>query len=235
MVNMKAFAAKILAAAVLGLVASNADAVYIYNNSVNDQTNRLSAVDNLWFGDEVILSTNSTDRFMTGFNFQYWATNTSGLTIDVRLQLNNGTPFNGYATPGTVVYELLAFPLLNTDAFGRSTLNFDISDLDFFDTIADGGTLLTLDNLTLALQFNFHGGGGEAGVDLYNPPTEGFSYLDYWVYDSGSSSWQLNTNNVFGTVNFGMTIEAVPEPSVFSIFIMGGLMALGFRRLFNLK
>jgi len=227
---MKAFTAKILAALLLGFVAFNAKSVYIYNNSgaATDQTNRLQAVDNIWFGDEVVLSTSNPERFMTGFNFQYWATNTSGLTIDVRLQLNNGTPFNGYATPGTVVYQLLGFGLSNTDADGRATLNFDITDLG-------GGTFLSMDNITLALQFHFNGGGGTAGVDLYNPPVEGSSFPDFWVYDVGSSSWQLSTNNDFGTVNIGMTIQAeVPEPSVFSIFIMGGLMALGFRRFFGI-
>lgn len=226
---MKALTAKITAAFALALMVFNASAVYIYNNSVNDQTNRLSATDNLWFGDEVVLSTNNTQRFMTAFDFQVWATNTSTLTIDIELRLNNGTPYNGYATPGTLVYAYSGLALSDTV---RSTINFNAADLDAYDGVSDGGTLLSLDNITLAVRFHL-AGGGTAGVDLYNPPVEGSGYLDYWQFNG--SSWQLTTNNVFGNVNFGMTIQAVPEPSVFSIFIMAGMMALGFRRFFGKK
>lgn len=226
---MKASAAKFLAIVALGILALNAPATLIYNNSVNDQTNRLSAVDNLWFGDEVILSTNYTDRFMTGFDFQYWGTNTSGLTVDVELRLNDGTLFNGYASPGTLVYQYFGLSLLDT---ARSTIIFNAADLDAYDGITDGGTLLTLNNITLAVRFHL-GGGGTAGVDLYNPPTEGSGYLDNWIYNNGLSQWQLVTNNDFGTVNFGMTIQAVPEPTSFSLFILGSLMALGFGRFFG--
>ena len=228
MVTMKAPAAKILAALALGLMALNAKAVYVYDNSVNDQTNRLSAVDNLWFGDEVIMGAgypaNST---LTHFDFQYWAVGTTGLTIDVQLLYNTGAPYNGYATPdfSSPIYTFSGFALPNT---GRDTINFD-AGIDF----APGSINLSSATLTLAVQFHFNGGGGTAGVDLYNPPVVGAGYLDYWVYNGGN--WELTTNNVFGTVNFGMRIEAVPEPTSFSIFFLGGLMALGFRRLFGKK
>lgn len=227
---MKVFVSKILLVLALGLAASTVRATYIYNNSVNDQTNRLSASDNLWFGDEVVLSTNYTDRFMTGFDFQYWGTNTSSLTVDIRLQLNDGPLFNGYNTPGTIVYEFFALALSDT---ARSTININSADLDLYDGVANGGTLLTLNNVTLAVRFHLTGG-GTAGVDLYNPPSEGSSYLDYWRQD-GLGNWQLVTNNVFGTVNIAMRIDAVPEPSAFSILIMGGLMTLGFGRFIRRK
>ena len=225
---MKAFFAKLLAGMALGLLALNAQAVYVYNNSVNDQTNRLSAPDNMWFGDEVILSAaypvNST---LTHFDFQYWAVGTSGMTVDVQLLYNTGPLFNGYATPdfSSPIYTYSGLALGDT---GRDTVGFD-AGIDF----APGSINLTSSTLTLAVQFHFNGGGGTAGVDLYNPPVDGSSYLDYWQYVGGN--WELTTNNVFGTVNFGMRIEAVPEPTSFSIFIMGGLMALGFRRFFGKK
>lgn len=226
---MNKFVLKFLAVVVFGL-ALNARAVYIYNNSVNDNTNRLSAVDNMWFGDEVNLSTNYTDRFMVHFDFQYWATNTTGLTIDIQLSYNDGVPFNGYPTPGTLIYAYTNFSIPNTL---RSTINFDITDLDAYDLIANGGTLLTSDTLTLAVNFHFNGGGGTAGIDLYGPPVEGSSYLDYWQFNG--VSWELTTNNVFSTVNFGMRIEAVPEPTAMSLFLMGGMIALAFRRYFGKK
>ena len=226
---MKKFALKFLTLVAVAF-ALNSHAVLIYNNSVNDNSNRLSSVDNMWFGDEIILSTNYSDRFMVHFDFQYWATNTSGLTIDVQLRYNDGTPFNGYPTPGTLIYAFTNFSIPNTL---RSTINFDIADLDAYDLIANGGTLLTGDVLTLAVNFHFNGGGGTAGIDLYGPPVEGSSYLDYWQFNG--SNWELTTNNVFNTVNFGMRVEAVPEPTSISLFLVGGMLLLGFRRMVSKK
>lgn len=226
---MNKIVAKFFAVIVLGF-ALNAQAVYIYNNSVNDNTNRLSTIDNYWFGDEVNLSTNYSDRFMVHFDFQYWATNTVGLTIDVQLRYNDGPTFNGYPTPGTLIYAYTNFSIPNTL---RSTINFDIADLDAYDLIGDGGTLLTFDTLTLAVNFHFNGGGGEAGIDLYGPPSEGFSYPDYWQLVGGN--WELTTNNAFPTVNFGMRIEAIPEPTAMSLFLVGGMVMLGCRRYFGKK
>lgn len=216
----------------LGLAALNTGAqVYLYNNSApsSDQNSRLSAVDNLWFGDEVVLGGNyPSSSTMTHFDFQYWAQGTSGLTVDVALLYNTGTPYNGYATPdfGNAVYTFSGFALSDTV---RNTLSFD-AGTDF----SLSGINLSSGTLTLAVRFNFNGGGGTAGVDLYNPPVEGSSLPDYWTWDQFSGTWQLTTNNVFGTVNFGMTVAA-PEPSSFSILIMGGLMMLGFRRFFGRK
>lgn len=226
---MNKFFLKLFAVALLG-VTINAQAVLIYNNSVNDNTNRLGAVDNLWFGDEVTLGNPTSDRFMTHFDFQYWAIGTSGLTIDVELRYNDGSLFNGYPRPNTLIYSYSGFAIGNTS---RSTINFEIADLDLFDTVNDGGTLLTSDTLTLAVRFNFNGNPGTAGVDLYGPPTVGSSYFDYWQFTGGN--WELTTNNVFSVVNFGMRIEAVPEPTAMTIFLLGGAVAMGFRRYFSKK
>jgi hypothetical protein len=211
-------------AGVLALVAMahTAQASYIYNNSTNDLGQRLVASDGLWFGDELILD--GTDRFMTHFDFQFWATNTSGLTIDVELRLQDGTPYNGYPSPGTLIYGYYGFGLSDTP---RSTLNFDIADLDLFDGLGDGGTYIAGNVLTLAIRFN-NIGSGQAGVDLYTPVDVGGSYPDYWQFVSGQ--WQLTTNNVFSTVNFGARIEAIPEPTAFAILTLAGVLGLAGRR-----
>lgn len=232
-ISVQGFAKRSLAALtiVLGFAAFNSEAQYLYNNSApsSDLNSRLSAVDNVWFGDEVILGGNYPgSSTMTHFDFQYWAQGTTGLTIDVALLYNTGTAYNGYASPdfGNAIYTYSGATVFDTT---RSTLSFD-APLD----LGPAGINLTSGTMTLAVKFNFNGGGGTAGVDLYNPPIEGSSLPDYWLWNPMSSSWQLATNNVFGTVNFGMTIAA-PEPSSFSIFIVGGMMMFGFRRFLRRK
>lgn len=227
---MNNLAARILFVALVGMGALSARAAtYVYNNSTFDMTNRLAAVNNVWFGDEVTLGgAYPANAYMTHFDFQYWAEGTTGLTIDVELRLNDGPYYDGInppREPGTVIYSYNNFALPNT---GRDTINFDLADFP-------GGNPVFLpgNTLTLCVRFDFNGNGGSAGVDLYNPPTVGSSYLDYWVNTGGG--WQLSTNNVFGTVNFGMRIEAVPEPTAFSLFAIGGLTALATRRLLRRK
>ncbi|MFN3407453.1 MAG: hypothetical protein ACK45B_00525 [Limisphaerales bacterium] len=194
-----------------------ARAGYIYDNSQNDLVQRLQAVEGLWFGDEINLA--GTDRFMIGFDFQFWATNTTGLTIDVELRLQDGPLFNGYASPGTLIYSYYGFSAPNTP---RSTLVFDSTDLS-------GGIDLTgVNTLTLAVRFT-NIGSGEAGVDIYDPPVVGSSFDDYWQYIGGS--WQLTTNNVIPKVNFAMRIDAIPEPTALSLVLLGGLAGLVGRRL----
>jgi len=222
----------VAAAFVLGLAAFNSEGqVYLYNNSApsSDQTQRLGASDNLWFGDEVILGGNYPgNSTMSHFDFQYFAEGTHGMTIDVALLYNTGPLASGYASPDfdNAVYSFYGFGLSDTT---RNTLSFD-AGVDF----SPAGINLSHGNLTLAVRFNFNGGGGTAGVDLYNPPVEGSSLPDFWKWNPMLGNWELSTNNVFGTVNFGMTIAA-PEPSSFSIFIVGGMMLLGFRRFFPRK
>jgi hypothetical protein len=230
---MKTLVARIFVVALVALGALSAGAAtYVYNNSApaSDMTNRLGAANNIWFGDEVVLdgAAYAANQYMTHFDFQYWAESTSGLTIDVELRLNDGPFYDGSnppREPGTLIYSYYNLALGNTS---RSTINFDLADFP-------GGNPIYLpgNTLTLCVRFDFNGGGGTAGIDLYNPPVVGSSFLDYWV-DTGAG-WQLSTNNVFGTVNFGMRIEAVPEPTAFSLFALGGLTALAVRRILRRK
>jgi hypothetical protein len=230
---MKTLVAKILVVALVWMAAAGAQAAtYVYNNSApsSDMTNRLAAVNNVWFGDEVVLDgpAYAANQYMTHFDFQYWAQGTTGLTIDVELRLNDGPFYDGFnppREPGTLIYSYNNFALPNTS---RDTINFDLADFP-------GGNPIYLpgNTLTLCVRFDFNGNGGTAGVDLYNPPVVGSSFLDYWV-DTGSG-WTLSTNNVFGTVNFGMRIEAVPEPTALSLFAIGGLTALAVRRILRRK
>lgn len=187
-------------------------------------------------GDEILLSTTDPSRYLQTFSFEFYGTNTANpavwsganVTARVRLYLNDGTPFNGYPTPGVVpLYDSGAFSIAVPPPTGVATLNF-AAGTDFpvgglFLGPGPGGTLLT--NMTFSVQFAGLGPTDQLGLPLYSPPTVGGNYSDYWENNAG---WMLQTN-VF-TISFGATMSATPEPSPVALSILGGLGLLLARR-----
>src|SRR5438445_11555785 len=97
-----------MALAVAIVAAPRLFADQIYNNSTNDLLTRFNP-GTLEVGDEIILA--SSARYLTNFSFEFWGTNTANpsafsgsVTATVRFYLNDGTLFNGYAAPGTLLY-----------------------------------------------------------------------------------------------------------------------------------
>lgn len=235
---MKTFAAKIFAVVLLGC-ALNAQAYSVYSN-----TN--AAGDQEWvfkpgsvrIGDEVQLAASG---FLTHVEFQYYGTNFSGneyLQVSLfknddlgnSISLQNRTAYG----PGTELFNFAAYPIPVTDIDGfeprRKVFGLD-AGVDF----STGILLDNSYNYTLAVQFSGIESGEVAGISLYDYPSVGASYDTYWQYNG--SVWNLTTNGSTpnGFVDFGMQIEAVPEPSVISLAVMGGLVALGFGRFFGKK
>src|SRR6266851_219171 len=86
-------------------------ATIIYDNSVNDLFTRFNP-GTIEVGDEILLG--STERYLTNFSFEYYGTNTASpgnvtfagsVQARIRFYQNDGAPFNGYATPGSVIYD----------------------------------------------------------------------------------------------------------------------------------
>ena len=206
----------------------------IYNNSANDLVTRF-APGTATVGDEILLG--GTSRYLTQFDFEYWGTNTASpaaftgrVSADVRIYLNDGAPFNGYATPGTVLWDSGSFGLNTADGFGptpRSTIVFSVATGDFPST----GLFLPSSDLTWTVQFSGMGGTDSVGLDLYSPPTVGADYPDYW--QNSGSGWQLLTNTV--AMNFGARMFAsadpVPEPSLAAFSVGAAALAFAAARL----
>jgi hypothetical protein len=195
-------------------VCSPANAVLIYDNSVNDLVTRLT-VNTAVVGDE--LSFAGTERLLKRFDFEYWVEG-GDVQINAQLLLNDGVPYNGYPTPGTVLFDggwTTVSPTL------RSTLNFFAgTDLPV------GGLLIPTDSLTLVVSFQGIDQGESAGVDLYDPPVVGTSSDDYW--GKTLTGWELL--QISGTpVNIASRFEAtaVPDTTGSETLALAGLGIVG--------
>jgi hypothetical protein len=149
----------------------------------------------------------------------------------VQFFLNDGTPFSGYASPGTSLFNSGWFSVTMPTA-SRATEVFSIADGDF----GPGGLFLPVEsNMTWSVQFRGMGAGDSVGVDLYGPPTVGQAYGDYWQF--GGTGWALMTNSAAPPIaNFGADMVAtVPEPSSIALSVLGGMGLLIMVRRFRRK
>lgn len=203
------------------VIASNASATFIYNNSTLDLSSRHNPGLNE-VGDEIVLG--SSERYLTDFAFGFWGLNngvgsgqfTGTPEVRVRFYLNDGPQFNGYATPSTSFYDSDWFSL--GPPTERDSWAFSIGAGDF---PAGGLFMPVVSNFTWTVQFRGLGPTDTAGLDVFGPPTVGTSYPDYWENVSGA--WTLKTNVI--DMNFAARFDAqvVPEPSGLVLAVLGGL------------
>jgi hypothetical protein len=191
----------------------------IYDNSVNDLNLRFNP-GTFQVGNEITLA--GSERILTNFSFEFWGTNTASpgnvtfagsVMAEVRFYLNDGTNFNGYATPGTMFYDSGLFAVTTPTA--RSTFNFTAPS-DF-----GGGLLIPASTITWTVQFSGMGGTDSVGLDLYSPPVVGSNFSDYW--ENQGNGWALKTNSLSSSMSFASRFEAtVPEPSALALSLLGG-------------
>ena len=203
---------KLLGLLAATLVASQASAATIYDNSANDLVTRLNP-GLKEIGDEVIFA--GSERYVTQFDFEYYGLNSANnfvfagpVEARVRFYLNDGPLFNTYATPGTTLFDSGWF-----GGFGptpRNTLVFASSLGDF----PMGGLYIPANSITWSVQFRGLGATDEVGVDIFNPVVTGASYNDYWENNGGT--WTALNGTV--PMNFASRfIAIVPEPTSVSI------------------
>ena len=215
-----------------------ASADTLYDNSTNNTGYQLAVTNNQEVGDEIVLGTAPNTEYLTNLSFNFYSSGTyADVTLEVILQLNNsGTYFNGYETPGTVVYDSGAFQL--TSQNGDGGLDFSYDDLTIGNTVNLDPFATIANDLTLSFVVTGLAAGDVFSIDLYNPVATGSSYADYWLNlgTVGSPDWALETNSLtpvnFATVLQGSTTPA-PEPGIISLSILGGaglLVAIRRRR-----
>ena len=163
-------------------------------------------------GNEVVLSgssANTVNDFQVQIDFTGTGTPTG--TVDVGFYLNNGAPFNGYATPGTQLWDAGATALTSFTTGGGEKLDYAIP----------GGVVVPQD-FTYVVTFSGLTATEVGGLSIYGNTTTGLNYNDAWVNTAGS--WSLEAaGSGQPAPQFGatMTGTTVPEPSTIALGVMG--------------
>jgi len=188
----------------------------IYDNSTGDLDSSYSSPNE--FGDEVVFGGASDLRTISKFTFEYFGIGEGGTAnVTLRFYLNDVLS-NGFYAPGTLLWTSDPFQV---GATPRATVAFEPNVF-----IGKGG--MSYNNFTWTVQFTDISGGSSWGLDIYDPPTVGYSYDDYWEHDA-LGEWLLKTNKFNVPMNFAARVEAVPEPNAMVLGIAGALAILLFR------
>ncbi len=163
----------------------------IYDDSVNDLKRRYNP-GTMEVGDEILLG--GTARYLTNFAFEFWGTNSASpdnlafagaVQARVRFYSNDGAPFHGYPTPGTVFYDSGWFDVAAPTP--RSTFVFSAGT-----SFPPEGLFIPVSDMTWSVQFRGMGPTDSVGIDIYSPPVAGQSYPDHW--ERSGTGWTLNTD-----------------------------------------
>jgi hypothetical protein len=161
------------------------------------------------FGDQVTLGGLKGDRIVKQFKMEYYMS--YGVSGDETAQIKFYSNSGANGAPSSLLYDTGVFSLTRA---GYNTV-----------TINDVNVAIP-DNFTWTVSFGGLTGSEVAGVTLYNPPTVGSSFNDFW--EKTSSGWTLK-QMPGGTpvANFAAQITAVPEPTTIQLALMAGLAGLG--------
>lgn len=217
--NTTRFSLKLLVLAAVVSAASmtgRADTL-VYNNTSN-YLGTSYYVANTEFGDQITLSDSTTDRYLTKFMFEY--TTGHGNSGDEKVWLR----FYAMDGPGLI-------PTPGSILFDSRTSGF-ATDIPLTSGTAEqvelsGISILVPNSFTWTVQFSGVAASETVGLIMYNPPTVGTTFDDYWEKsDTGWVTKRLPPNNYsFGALAYAV---AVPEPGTLQLGVLAGISALGF-------
>lgn len=209
--EFKAIVGSVVLAAAVAVVQSASAQSTVYDNSA-EANYRSQAVGaptiTSEFGDEITLA--GTDRLLSEFKIEVFAAGLGGgESLTFRLYANDGT---GNA-PGTLLAEAAGVAIGN----GLQTLTYT------------DPTLVLPDRLTWTVEFAGVEGAEQAQLPIYDPPTVGSSFDDFWVNSGGTwATFRFPGGNPAG--NFAANVTAVPEAGTIAYGLMGALVLAGYLR-----
>jgi hypothetical protein len=203
--------------AVASAVSASADIVY------DNSTTRVNVggVDQGYssgneFGDQIILGGSARD--VTQFSFEYFLKVNSGVstgleTARIRFYKNDGPQVNvtGFA-PGTLLWDSGDFSIPVSDALAYDLAVPNITVPNTFTWTVSFGNVL---------------GTETAGLSMYDPPTVGNGFDDYWENNGGTWELRKNSDPSIAT-SFGGIVEAVPEPGTVTLGALAGAALVGY-------
>jgi hypothetical protein len=215
--------------------ATGARADVIYQNT--DYSTVKDYVFSHEYGDEITFA--GTLRDINRITFQYYANvlNSVGATATIQFYAKDGILADptkpSTQMPKSLLWQSPAFPLIN----GLVNNSIDLTS-----------PVLMPDTVVWTIRVNGinYGANDGVGLVLADPPTIGGllpgvfhpvvgSYNDFWIKqnDARDDSWALE-NFGFGPgdpqANFYMVVEAIPEPGVVALGIVGTAAALALAR-----
>ena len=211
----------LLGAGILLSAGITARAQVVYQNTTVDTGYSLGLPNGFEVGNEIQLSGGAAD--INSFSFEIYSPNTSfsgSVSMEVYLLQNNGMPFNTYPTPYGVLYDSGSFALSTPYQYmGQDveTLTFDLS----------ASPVHVPGDCTFAAVVTGLMGADSVSFRLFNPPTVGNAYDDYWANNNGGGWKVLTTTDANGNNTIGAEFDVVPEPSTISISAVGVSMLSG--------
>lgn len=217
--NLSVFIKQPLAAAVLlgGLVSGYTRAEVVYDNTSGNKGSMY--VSQSEYGDEINLAPGLARKALE-FQFTYYSNYDLADGAVIRLYKNNGPAVLGASSPGDLLYQSSVFDIKKSDATDPNNV------LATTTTINLAGTGLILpDTLTWTVEFAGNGSGNEASALVYDAPTVGSSYSDFWKRNG--SGWDLLVFPNGPKANFNAKLSAVIPTSVPEGGSSLALLALG--------
>lgn len=215
-------------AVVIALISfcATGSAAIVYDNSTGDlnQTYIPSPEPNgIEFGDEINLAPG--DRLVNGFKFEYFLSGSASgnETIQLRIYANDGTEITRTLPDGTTFPVMTPSTVLYTSPVLSLATGFQTAE-------ASGFEFLAPNTLTWTVEFQGIDAGEVAGLRIYDPPTIGSSFADFWQRSNGEWNTFLINDAVAGqvTANFAARVSAVPEPTTLALALIAGLGWVGY-------
>jgi len=173
-------------------------------------------------GNEVVLAPASAGGYsISQFAVQidFTGTGTPTGNVDVQFYQNNGAPFNGYATPSTVLWDAGSTALTSFSTGSGEVLTYSVPNV------------VVPQDFTYVVSFSGLTSTEVAGMSIYGTTTVGQDHNDAWVNTSGA--WTLEeAGSGQPSPQFGAKItgNVVPEPSTIALGVMGAFGFLARRR-----
>lgn len=168
-------------------------------------------------GNEIVLA--AANDVITQFQVQidFTGTGTPTGTVDVQFANNNGATYNGYATPGSILWDSGSSALGSFSSAAGEVLTYTVPSV----TVPK--------DFTFVVNFNGLTSTEIAGLSIFGNTTVGQNYNDAWV--NTGAGWVLQkATGSDPALQFGATLTAIPEPSTIALGVMGACAFLARRR-----